>query len=166
MVKFLNGAFKAARYRLSKPANLKMVNFLFQSRIETASKFLKHIQLLPLQLKPVRTGNAQGLPSLGVSLRAMTRIISACDTEEKAASKYSLTWKLLKHNCFCFSRCGNWEVENLSNAHSAHIKPNIRSQKVWGPPCPTAVGSSSHTLPFVNQRFQPKITTSKHKQKS
>lgn len=69
----------------------------------------------------------------------MTRIISDCNPEKKVTSKvtseYSLTRKLLKHNCFCFSRCGNWDVGNLSNAHSAHIKPKMRSQNVWVPPC-------------------------------
>jgi len=46
-----------------------------------------------------------------------------------------------------------------------HIKPKITSQKVWATPCLTATDSSSHILPCVNRRFQPKITTLKHKKK-
>lgn len=80
MVRLLNGAFKPVGH---KPADLKMFNFLFRSKTERASKFLKPLQVSCLQVKPAGVaGNALKCATIPItwnkSQRVMTGVILDC----------------------------------------------------------------------------------------
>lgn len=64
---------------------------------------------------------------------------------------------VIKTSCFWFGICGNWDVGNFRNTHSAHIKHKSRSQEVW-----TTHGLTATSIPHTSSPINPEFPTKYH----